>query len=264
MVERITITMKKDMLKRIDGLVDGSDIRNRSHAIESLLAKSLSKTGLDTVLILAGGTFNGAPKPLIPIHGRSVLEHQISLLKKYGITNVLLATDNSRKVREHFGDGSKLGVEITYIEDNGLGTAGPISLAKDYISSSFLLLNVDTLMNPNIHEMYDFHKKHKRLATVLLTTAADPSHYGVVTMRGTQIIKFTEKPRNSSSSLINAGLCIFDQAVVGMVPKRKMMIEELFRRLSKDEQLVGFVYDGSTFDTGTAKGYELALKEWKG
>ncbi|MFA4819909.1 MAG: sugar phosphate nucleotidyltransferase [Candidatus Aenigmatarchaeota archaeon] len=275
MVERVTITIKKDILRRIDSMVDGREVRNRSHAIENLLFKSLSKNGLDTALVMAGGegvnlrpiTYE-LPKPLIPIRGKPVLEHQINMLKRYDITNILLAVNYmGDKIREYFGDGKKFGVDITYItEDKPMGTAGPISLARDYISKNFVLLNVDTLMNPNIHEMYEFHKRNKKLATVLLTTTDDTTQFGVVKMRGNQVLKFVEKPsiKNAPSKLINAGLCIFDQSVVNLVPKRKMMIEELFSKLSRDEQLVGFLHDGTTFDVGTNKGYEKAIKEWKG
>lgn len=275
MIERVTITIKKDMLRRIDGMVDGRDVRNRSHAIENLLIKSLIKTGLDTALIMAGGegvhlrpiTYE-IPKSLIPIKGRPVLEHQINLLKKNGITNIVIAVDYmNEKVMQHFGDGKKFGVDIKYvIEDKPMGTAGAIGLAKDYLDKSFLFLNVDTLMDPNVSEMYEFHKRNKRLATVLLTTVGDPSSFGVVKMRGNEILKFVEKPNLSKapSRLINAGLCIFDQSVVNLVPKRKTMIEELFGKLSKEEQLVGYLHDGVSFDVGTTQGYEKAIKEWKG
>lgn len=268
MVERITITINKDTLRRIDGMVDGREIRNRSHAIESLLARSINKTGLDTALVMAGGNvIHGVPKPLIPIGGRPILEHQINLLKRHDITNIFLAVGDVDKVRQHFGNGEKFGVSITYIvEDKPMGTAGPISLARDFINKNFLFLNVDTLMDPNIFEMYEFHKKHKKLATVLLTTVDDPSHFGVVKMLGNQVLKFVEKPdvKRAPSKLINAGLCIFDRSVADLVPHRKMMIEELFSKLSKQEQLMGFLHDGVTFDVGTSKGYEKAVKEWKG
>ncbi len=275
MVERVTITVKKDILRRVDSMIDGHEIRNRSHAIETLIAKSLTKTGLDTALIMAGGegvhlrpiTYDN-PKSLMTIRGKPILEHQIALLKRYDITNIILAVDYmNEKIRQHFGDGRKFGVNINYVVENRpMGTAGAIGLAKDYLTKSFLFLNVDTLMDPNIPEMYEFHKRQKKLATVLLTTVGDPSSFGVVKMRGNQILKFVEKPNLSKapSRLINAGLCIFDRAVVNMVPKRKMMIDELFSKLSKDEQLVGYLHDGITYDVGTAQGYEKAVKEWKG
>ncbi|KKW35004.1 MAG: Nucleotidyl transferase, partial [Candidatus Uhrbacteria bacterium GW2011_GWC2_53_7] len=126
MIERVTITVKKDILRRVDSLVDGREIRNRSHAIETLIARSLSKTGLDTALVMAGG--EGAhlrpvtyeiPKSLIPIRGKPILEHQINLLKRYDVTNIILAVDYmNEKIRQHFGDGRKFGVDITYVVEN--------------------------------------------------------------------------------------------------------------------------------------------------
>lgn len=264
MVERITITIKKDLLKRIDRLVDGHDIRNRSHAIEKLVAKSIAKTGITTALIMAGnGAARGTQKSLINVLGKSVLEHQIDFLKEHGITNILIAVDSGHEqLIQRFGNGRAYGVSIKYlIEEKPMGTAGAISLARDQIDGPFLLLNVDTLMSPNIHDIYDFHKEHGKLATVMLTTTDDPSRFGVVKMKGNQVIKFTEKPKADSgtSRLINAGLCVFEKKVADMVPERKVMIEDLFRTLSSQGQLTGFVHSDPVFDVGTREGYERAV-----
>lgn len=274
MVKRITITTKPEILKRIDKMVDGKYIRSRSHAIESLLLKAISKTDLDTVLILAGGegtrlrpiTYE-IPKPLIPIHGRPILEHQINMLKKYDIRNILLSTTHmEEKIIEHFGNGSKFGVNITYIkEEKPMGTAGPISLIKDYIKGTFAVMNVDTLMNPNIPEMYEFHRKQGTMATILLVTAEDPTAFGTVKMRGNQILDFIEKPskKNIPSRLVNAGFHLMEPSIIDYVPRKRFMIEDLFRRLARKNQLSGFIHDGNIFDVGTPEGYERAIKEWK-
>ncbi|HLC67698.1 MAG TPA: sugar phosphate nucleotidyltransferase [archaeon] len=264
MVERITITIKKDVLRRVDSMIDGREIRNRSHAIESLLAKSMSG-GLETALIMAGG--QPAGKALVPVAGRPALEHHIDMLRSHGITNIVIASDYAEKIRQYFGSGRAYGVEITYLaEDKPLGSAGAIGTMGDYTDGSFLMVNADTLMDPNIHEIYEFHKKQRKLATVMLTTTEDPSHFGVVKMRGNQILRFEEKPRLSAdvSRLVNAGLCIFDKKVCSMVPKRKIMIEELFNRLCRQGQLSGFIHDGIALDIGTKEGYERAVREWKG
>ena len=55
MPERITITIKKELLGRIDKSIDKNNVRNRSHAIERLIVKALGKTGIETALLLAGG-----------------------------------------------------------------------------------------------------------------------------------------------------------------------------------------------------------------
>jgi NDP-sugar pyrophosphorylase family protein len=262
MAERVTITIRKDLLRRIDNMVDGSEIRNRSHAIEGLLSKSLTSE-MNTALIMAGGREDA----LVMIGGRTIMEHQIDMLKTYGIEKIIIAAgSNTDMLRQRFGGGKAYGVEIIYLEEEKpMGTAGAIGLAGDYIDGSFAMLNVDTLMDPDLGEIYEFHKKHRKLATVMLATTDDPSNFGVVKMRGNQIIKFIEKPKTSAetSRLVNAGLCIFEKKVCGLVPKRKIMIEELFNRLCRQSQLMGFLHDGKSFDIGTKEGYERAMRDWK-
>lgn len=270
--ERITITVKKDLLKKIDKMIDKNDIRNRSHAIESLIIRGINKTDLHIAIILAGG--EGAdlrpityeiPKPMIPIHGIPILQHQINMLKKYEINSIIiLAGENTNKVREYFGNGSRFGVKITYIEENHpLGSAGPLVLIKDIIKETFVLLNVDTLMDPKIPEMYDFHKKNNSIATMLLVTVNNPQSYGVVRMLGNKVTDFNEKPKIAATNLINAGMCILDPAVLRNIPEKKFMIKDLFEILTRKNELVGFVHDGPVFDVGTNEGYANAIKNWK-
>lgn len=273
MVERVTITVKQDVLKRLDNMVDRRNIRNRSHAIEVMLSRAFGKTDIDTALILAGGegvnlrpiTYE-IPKPLIPINGRPILEHQIRMLKKYDIRNLVVSVGYMKeKVMEHFGNGSNFGVSIEYIaEDKPFGTAGCLMPAKELIRNRFVMVNVDTLLNPDLYEMHEFHKSQGTLATVLLSTSSETKNYGVAKMRGNRVVHFKEKPARSTSNIINAGLCIFEPGVSDYVTRQKFMIEELFNRLARDGQLSGYVYDGMVLDAGSHDGYERAIRAMKG
>lgn len=260
MVERVTITIKSDILRKIDEMIDGKEIRNRSHAVEHILLRSFGR--INTALILAGG--GKEIKSLITIHGKTILEHQIMMLKKYKINNIILAIDHGyEKIKEIFGS-SFSGVNITYlVEHQPMGSAGPISLAKAYINETFVALNVDTLINPNIQELYDFHKKQGSVATVLLVTTDDPTTFGVVKMSGNRILEFVEKPRiaNAPSRLINGGLCVFEPEIFDLIPKGRLMIESLFSRLARTGQLSGYVHDGMIFDVIWE--YDKAAKQWK-
>ncbi len=266
-VERVTITIKKDLLRQIDSMIDGRSIKNRSHAVENLVLKSLGRH-LDTVLILAGGTkpSSRVPKPLIPIHGKPILEHQINFLKKYGIKNIFLSLGNMHeKIRDYFGSADT-GVEINYlIEKQPLGTAGSIALLKNHVNHSFAILNVDTLMDPDIKEVYEFHKKEGSLATAVLVTADDTTKFGVAKMRGNRILGFVSRPsiKNAPSRLVHAGFCIFEPEVMNIVPKGRFMIENLFQKLAKTEAISGFVHDGPIYDVGTGDGYSKAINNWK-
>src|SRR3989344_6245869 len=93
---RLTITLKKDILKQLDDYIDGAKIRNRSHAIEYVLTKSFSPK-IKKALILAGGkglkmrpfTYE-MPKAMIPVSSRPVLEYIIEILRRYDILEMII------------------------------------------------------------------------------------------------------------------------------------------------------------------------------
>ncbi len=262
MVERVTITIKRELLKKIDSMIDGKAVKNRSHAIEQLILKS---SVVDTAIILAGGKarINGKaiPKALIRIHKLPVIVHQINMLKRNSIMNIFILTD-SKEATKYIDSLSTNEIKPEcMLEKMPLGTAGPMKLAEDKIRGTFVLLNVDTLMEPDIKAIADFHLKHGTIGTVLLATTDRPSSFGVVRMHGSQITDFVEKPRIKEARLFNAGLCVFEPSVLKYI-RGRMMIEQLFSQLAKDRQLSGFVYDGSVLDVGTQDGYEKA-RLWK-
>ena len=215
--ERITITVEKDLLHRLDGLVDGREVRSRSHAVEQLLFKHLDENKVKQAFILAGGegtrlrpfTYE-VPKPLIPIKGKPMLEHIIRHLSHYGIKEFVLSVGyKSEKIITHFGEGKSLGVNIDYIvEKERLGTAGPLRLAKDLLHDNFLMLNGDILSKVNIDEFFAHHQKTNGLGTIVLIAVEDPSKYGTVELLGNKIVKFIEKPKKGKevSKLLDAGI----------------------------------------------------------
>ena len=125
MKERVTLTLDGDVLKQVDSTVDGFKIKNRSHAIELLLLHSMGNSKPRTALILAGGLgtrlkpiTTEIPKPLLPVHDKTILEHNFDLLKKYGIRHILLSIGyKGNKIKEYFGSGSKFGVNISYVDE---------------------------------------------------------------------------------------------------------------------------------------------------
>jgi NDP-sugar pyrophosphorylase family protein len=271
-IKRVTITVRPDILKRLDKMVDGSNVKNRSHAVEQLITRGLSKTDLDTVVIMAGG--DGArlrpityeiPKPLIPIRGRPVLEHQINMLKQFDVRNIIVAVgEHHEQVREYFGNGSRFGVNLEYIiEKKPLGKMGALGLLKGRLKDTFAVLNVDALINPDVPEIYNFHKMQKTAATILLATVKDPRDYGVVRMKGNNIVEFVDRPERAPTNLVDASFYIFEPGILRLVPRGRFSAKDLFKILANEGQLSGFVHDGYLFDVATHEGYEKAIKEWK-
>ena len=274
MKERITITLDKNLISQIDKRVDGIGIKNRSQEIEAILEEALGSNIPSKAVLLVGGRgsrlkplTDKKPKGLLKVHGKPVTEHIFDLLKKYGIRDVILSTGYLKEqFKEHFGDGSNVGMSITYIEEETpLGTAGPLRLAKKYLKDSFIVSNGDELKNINIARMFRLHKRKDALGTIALTTVDDPSQYGVARLDGSRIIEFVEKPSNPPSNLINAGFYILEPDIIDMIPQGFSMLEkDIFPKLAKMGRLRGFPFAGQWFDIGTPERYKLAEKKWKG
>ncbi|MBT3464424.1 nucleotidyltransferase family protein [archaeon] len=276
MKERITITLDKSIIHAIDNKIDKIKIKNRSHAIELYLSRSLGNSSPKKAILLLGGkgtrfrpiTYE-LPKALLPIKGRTVPEHLIDLFKKYHITELVFSVGyKAEKIKEYFGDGKKLGINITYVkETKPMGSAGAIKLAKKYLTETFIVTNGDELKDIDLEEMFKFHKQNKALVTAALTTVKDPSAYGVAKLEGNKILEFVEKPpkNKAPSNLINSGLSIWEPGALDLIPKGFSMYEQdVFPILAKKKKLYGYPFSGQWFDTGTPERYERAIKMWKG
>ena len=127
------------------------------------------------VVIMAGGkgtriasVRSDVPKPMINICGKPILEHQIDNLKACGLTDIILVIGYlGDKIKEYFGDGSKLGVNIEYfVEDHPLGTAGAL-FKMPQLTEDFLLLCGDVIIDVDFNRFIAFHKEHKAWASLV-------------------------------------------------------------------------------------------------
>lgn len=225
-------------------------------------------------VVLAGGlgtrlrplTYK-TPKPLIPIHGKTLTEHVFDILKKFGVKEVFLSLCyKAEEIKDYFGDGSKFGLKISYlIEKEPMGTAGPLLLNK--IDETFIMLNGDNLFNLDFEKMFELHKKNKAVATIALKQIEDVTRFGVVKLEGDKILEFVEKPKKEQapSNWISSGYYILEPDVFDFLPKKNfvMMEKHVFPEIAKQGKLFGYKDPGQWFDTGDLEKYEQVKKEWK-
>ena len=126
-------------------------------------------------VIMAGGrgtriasVANDVPKPMINICGKPILEHQIDNLKACGLTDIILVIGYlGEKIKDYFGDGSRLGVCIEYfIADHPLGTAGAL-FKMPQLTEDFLLLCGDVIIDVDFNRFIAFHKEKKAWASLV-------------------------------------------------------------------------------------------------
>ncbi|KAK7457987.1 hypothetical protein BaRGS_00039132 [Batillaria attramentaria] len=222
-------------------------------------------------LILVGGYGTrlrpltlSTPKPLVEFGNKPMLLHQLEALVDAGVKHIVLAVsyraEQMEKELKHVEE--ELGVKITIsLEDEPLGTAGPLALAREILSQDeepFFVLNSDIICDFPFKDMVKFHKHHGKEGTIVVTKVDEPSKYGVVVYRPEdgQIERFVEKPPEYVSNKINAGMYIFTPSMLKRIQLRPTSIEkEVFPEMASDGNLFAMDLQGFWMDVGQPKDF---------
>ncbi len=204
------------------------------------------------------------PKPMLPVAGVPCTEHQIARARAAGVTRVVLGTSYKPEVFvEHFGDGSRYGVELVYVtEEVPLGTGGAIRHVAPHLQSGpddpVLVFNGDVLSGHDIAGQVERWRTSGSDVSLYLTKVEDPRAYGLVpTDAEARVQAFLEKPATLADCVtdqINAGCYVFRRSVIDAIPSgRPVSVErETFPALlAAGATVTGFVDDGYWLDLGT-------------
>jgi mannose-1-phosphate guanylyltransferase/phosphomannomutase len=273
MRNRITITLRDDIIKEADKLINNLTIRSRSQSIEYLLSKTLSKYQIDGALILAGGFNKGFKnssihKSMQLVNSKPILENIVQLLKKGGIKKIVFSSDfMADQIMKYFSNGEKFGVDIKYVSSQKpMGRALAIKLARNYFDKTFLVWYGDTLCKFDLADMIRTHNDNKALATIALTTVSNPLNYGVVKMSGNRIIDFIEKPqeRVAESFLVSSGIFLAEPEIFKYINSEMKSLElDLFPKLAKKRLLIGYPFEGLWLNVNNKNELQKANTLWK-
>ena len=210
------------------------------------------------------------PKPLLPIGGRPLLEWNLLLLKKHGITDALINLHHlGDQIVEAFGDGSRYGMRLAYSHEPViLGTGGGIKQAQPYFEDRpVLVLNGDTLSDCDLTALLDAHRDRPALAT--LAVREDPApEWGAITVNADwRILQIKGEPSVAGSldaraPYMFAGVHVLEPAVLEAIPSGPGSIIDVYVELLRREQpLTGFQMSGYWSDIGTVERYTAAEED---
>ncbi|HVB62649.1 MAG TPA: mannose-1-phosphate guanyltransferase, partial [Ktedonobacteraceae bacterium] len=207
------------------------------------------------------------PKPMVPIAGKPVMEHILNLLKRHGITEVVVTVQYlASNIEDYFGNGSQLGMRITYSrEDIPLGTAGSVKNAEDQLTEPFLVISGDALTDYDLTALIAYHREKQSMATLMLAHVPNPLEYGVIiTNEDGHIAQFLEKPSWGEvfSDTINTGIYVIDPKVFTYFEKNKPFdfSQELFPMMLRNgDPIYGYIAEsGYWCDVGNLAEYMRA------
>lgn len=223
-------------------------------------------------VILAGGMgtrlrplTNILPKPLMPIGNTSILEIILRQLKNAGVNEVILSCGYlSHLIRAFFEDGKKFGLKINYsVEEQSLGTAGPLSLIMNDLDENFLVMNGDILTNLDYKKMYDFHKSEKASATVSIKNREVKIDFGVIKKNKIQFLEYDEKPIYKFD--VSMGINILNKKSIQelLIKDVYMDIPDLITKIHKKKlKVLCYSQKCEWLDIGRFEDYEMAVKKF--
>lgn len=219
--EAVLATMKIKQLRQIpivdqDGCVVGLDVWDELISIQER----------DNIVVLMAGGLGSrlgeltkdCPKPLLRVGNKPVMETILENCIEYGFKRFYVSVNyKADMVKECFGDGSRWGVEIKYIEEKKrLGTAGSLGLLPEIPTLPLLVMNADVLTKINFKHLMAFHEDHKSVATMCVRDYEFQVPFGVVELDNHRLKNILEKPIHQF--FVNAGIYVLNPEAVSMVP----------------------------------------------
>lgn len=223
------------------------------------------------VVLMAGGMgrrlqplTRDLPKPLLPVLGKTLLEHNLDRLQRYGIPEFFISVHHlAHKISGQLGDGASRGLQIHYVtEQQPLGTIGALSLIDTFKHGQVLVMNADLL---STFDAEAFFLEFQRLqADILIATApyriAVP--YGVLDIgpQG-QVQGLHEKPH--LNQWINAGIYLIRRELLSMIPRDKAYdaTELIQQAIQKGKRVFSWPLLEYWMDIGSPEDYARACQD---
>jgi len=239
---------------------------NENHIVEIInLEKYKTRLPIDAVL-MAGGKgerlrplTEKTPKPLLPVGGKAIIDHNIDRLISYGVKHINVTVNYlGEQLETHFAE-PKGEIEVeTVREPQFLGTIGSIRFVKKFFNDTILLMNSDLFTNINYEDFYLHFKEHDADMSVAAVPYTVSVPYGIFDLVGRDIKGLIEKP--TYNYYANAGIYLIKKSALSEIPEDTFfnatdLIEKL---ITEGKKVIRFPLNGTWIDIGNPQEYQKA------
>ena len=190
-------------------------------------------------LILSGGRgtrlrpiTHTSAKQLVPVANKPILFYGLEAIVDAGIKEIgIVVGDTHQEIRDAVGDGSRFGAKVTYIQQSApLGLAHAVKESKPFLKDDpFVMYLGDNFLREGINGFVAEFEQHKPDAQILLVPVPNPQDFGVAELKGSEVARLEEKPKEPRSNLALVGVYMFTNsvwaAVDGIKPSKRGELE---------------------------------------
>ena len=210
------------------------------------------------------------PKPLLPIAGRPLIVWNLLLLRRHGITDVIINLHHlGHLIEQALGDGSPFGMRIAYSKEPVLlGTGGGLKQAELFFGGEpFVVLNGDTLFDMDLGELTAVHRRSRAVATMAVRADPEPDRWGAVELDAAcHVLRITGRGKEAGKpgeKRMFAGVHLMHPRLLADVPagRESSIIEAYVRAIQAGETVAGCELSGYWSDIGTPERYAQAQRD---
>lgn len=200
------------------------------------------------------------PKPLMPVGERPVLELLLRWLRRNGASDVYITTGYlGHLIRTFCGDGRQWDLRITYTEEREpLGTIGALSLLRDELDETFIVINGDVLTDLHVNEFIGTHRRNGCDLTIATARRSTRMDFGIIEVDRGRVVRFREKP--GLSHLVSMGIYCMEPRMLEHIPRGLAygFDDLMFRMLERGFAVNTFLHDGVWLDIGRIEDFQKA------
>lgn len=200
------------------------------------------------------------PKPLLPVGGKAIIDHNIDRLISYGIKHINVTVNYlAEQIEEHFVEPRDEVQVQTIREPKFLGTIGSIRFVKEFFNDTILVMNSDLFTNINYEDFYLHFKAHDADMSAVAVPYSVSIPYGIFQLEGRRDVKsIIEKP--TYDYYANAGIYLIKKSAIDYIPEDTMfhsthLMEKL---IENGKKVIRFPLNGTWIDIGNPQEYQKA------
>ena len=204
------------------------------------------------------------PKPLIPIHDKTVIQHIIEKFTNKGVNDFIITINYKGLILKAFFQELESKYNYSFIEEKkALGTAGSLFLLRNKIRTPFFVSNCDIILDVDYGSIYNFHLENNFDITLVASAKEFTIPYGTCELKQNGLLsKINEKPK--FDFLINTGLYVLSPKILDLIPKNKFYhITDLIEDAKNQGKKIGVypIDEDSWIDTGQWTEYKQAIEK---